>query len=283
MENIYRPYLMEIISRRDEAPGIVTLRLQFKNKEDEAKFAFKTGQFAEYGVFGEGESTFCIASSPTRFEKEKYIECTFRVVGKVTTALSQLSVGDTLGVRAPYGTPFPIEDWKGKNVVFACGGIALPPIRSVIWNLLDRKSEFGHVSIIYGAKSVQDLVYKDEIQQWENMQGVSMFKTVDPGGESAGWNGKVAYFPTVLEEYIKTQNNLSNTVFVVCGPPHVIGMCLKILEQNAVPSDSIFTTLENRMKCGVGKCGRCNVGGVYVCKEGPVFTATQVKKMLPDF
>lgn len=287
MENIYRPYLMEVVARKDEAPSIVTLRLKFRDPAEEAKFSFLTGQFAEYGVFGEGESTFCLASSPTQFEREKYIECTFRVVGRVTGALGRLNVGDTMGLRAPYGTHFPIEDWKGRDVVFATGGIALPPIRSVIWNLLDRKAEFGHITIVYGAKTVAELVYKDEIAQWEKMDGVTMISTVDPGGETPTWNGKVGYFPTILNEHLTALTakgaDLSNTVFAVCGPPVVIKITLRGLDGFNVPTDHIFTTLENRMKCGFGKCGRCNVGGVYVCREGPVFTATQVNSMLKDF
>jgi len=278
---------MEVVGRKDEAPSIVTLRLKFRDKCDEDGFSFFTGQFAEYGVPGEGESTFCLASSPTQFERDKYIECTFRVVGRVTGALSRLNVGDTMGLRAPYGRKFPIEDWKGRNVVFATGGIAFPPIRSVIWNLLDRRDEFGHISIVYGARTVDELVYKDEIAQWEKMDGVTMISTVDPGGQTPDWKGRVGYFPTILDEYLKSgvvkAADLSNTVFVVCGPPNVIKITLKVLEGFKVNPDMIFTTLENRMKCGFGKCGRCNVGGVYVCKDGPVFTATEVGRMLQDF
>lgn len=278
---------MEVVDRKDEAPQVVTLRLKFTDPEEEAKFSFLTGQFAEYGILGEGESTFCLASSPTQFERDKYIECTFRAVGKVTGALARLNVGDTMGVRAPYGSNFPIEDWKGKNVIFATGGIALPPIRSVIWNLLDRKAEFGHVSIVYGAKTVADLVYKDEIKQWEGMEGVTMISTVDPGGETPDWKGKVGYFPTILKEHLTkltaAGDNLGNTVFVVCGPPIVIKITLGVLAEFNVSTEAIYTTLENRMKCGFGKCGRCNVGSVYVCKDGPVFTATQINQMMPDF
>src|SRR3989339_1169141 len=286
MENIYRPYVMEVIKRKEEAPMVVTLRLKFKEKKDEERFSFQTGQFAEYGLLGEGECTFCLASSPTQFARDKYIECTFRIVGKVTSALGRLDVGETIGVRAPYGAHFPIESWKGKKIIFATGGIALPPIRSVIWNLLDRKNEFGQISIIYGAKTVADLVYKDEIKQWEDMSGVTMISTVDPGGETPGRQGKIGYFPTIMKEHlakiVADGGNIDDIIFVICGPPVVIKITLDILDSFKVNNDAIFTTLENRMKCGFGKCGRCNVGEVYVCKDGPVFTATQIKQMLPD-
>lgn len=287
MENVYRPSVVEVVERKEEAPSVVTLRLKFKESEEEKSYSFRTGQFAEYGILGEGESTFCLASSPTTFENEKYLECTFRVAGRVTTALSKLDIGKTMGLRAPYGNYFPIETWKGKKICFATGGIALPPIRSVIWNLLDRKSEFGHISIVYGAKTVEDIIYKDEIKKWESMDGVTMITTVDPGGETPDWKGAVGYFPTILDGHLKSlkekNENLLDTIYVVCGPPHVIKITLNVLEKYGISSDNIYTTLENRMKCGFGKCGRCNIGGVYVCKDGPVFTATQVKKMLNDF
>ena len=146
-------------------------------------FAFKAGQFGEYSVFGAGESTFCIASSPTR---EGYIECSFKAIGKVTTELREVNVGDTVGFRGPYGNWFPVDDWKGKDVVFVAGGIGLAPVRCVIWNVLDRRDEFGDVTIVYGARSVDDLVYKRELEEWGSRSDVKMVTTVDPGGRHDG-------------------------------------------------------------------------------------------------
>ncbi len=147
MENMYVPYMMRIEKITDEAPDIRTFRLKFMNSDDEKKFKFQAGQFGEYSVFGEGESTFCIASSPTR---EGYIECTFREVGRVTSALASREEGDVIGFRGPYGNTFPIDEWKGKNLIFIAGGIALPPLRCVIWNALDLRENFKDVSIVYG-------------------------------------------------------------------------------------------------------------------------------------
>ena len=162
-ENIYLPYLVSIEKITEEAPGVKTFRLKFKNEEDARNFKFKAGQFAEYSVFGEGECTFCIASSPTR---EGYVECTFREAGKVTSALAKLEEGETMGFRGPFGNTFPLDEWNGKNLLFIAGGIALPPMRCVIWNALDTRENFKDISILYGAKSVADLVYKHELKEW---------------------------------------------------------------------------------------------------------------------
>jgi sulfhydrogenase subunit gamma (sulfur reductase) len=273
--NIYMPYPMRIEKITNEAPGVKTFRLNFINAEDAGKFTFKAGQFGEYSVFGTGESTFCIASSPTR---EGYIECTFRQAGKVTSALSNCEEGDTIGFRGPYGNIFPLDEWKGKNLLFIAGGIALPPMRCVIWNALDRRADFKDITIVYGAKSVNDLVYKQELDEWKNRSDVNLVLTVDPGGETPEWKGEVGFVPSVVE---KTAPVAANTIAIVCGPPIMIKFTFPVLEKLGFTDETIYTTLENRMKCGFGKCGRCNVGKVYVCKDGPVFTYKQLKE-LPD-
>jgi sulfhydrogenase subunit gamma (sulfur reductase) len=276
-QNIYLPYLMKIDKVTYEAPGVRTFRLKFINEADENNFEFSAGQFGEYSVMGAGESTFCIASSPTR---KGFIECTFRQSGKVTTALSDCEEGSIIGFRGPYGNIFPIEEWKGKNILFIAGGIALPPVRSVIWNVLDLRKDYKDVSILYGARSVADLVYKHELAEWEARPDVNLVTTVDPGGETPDWKGQVGYVPSVLE---KMAPSPVNTIVVLCGPPIMIKMTFPVLEKLGFVSDQVFTTLENRMKCGFGKCGRCNIGSTYVCKDGPVFTYTQLKELPQEF
>jgi len=268
---------MNISDMIEEAPGVKTFRLNFSNEDEGKKFQFQAGQFALYSVFGYGECTFCIASSPTRRE---YIECTFRQAGRVTNALRELNIGDTLGFRGPYGNVFPIEEWEGKNLVFIAGGIALPPLRCVIWNCLDLRDKFKDVTIIYGAKTVTDLVYKHELKEWDARDDVNLVTTVDPGGETPDWTGKVGFVPTVVEQ---TEPSSSNTIAIVCGPPIMIKFTLPVLEKLGFKQDKVYTTLENRMKCGLGKCGRCNIGCTYVCKEGPVFTAEEISKMPDEF
>ncbi len=277
MENIYKPYLMNISDIIDEAPGVRTFRLNFLNEDEGKNFQFQTGQFALYSAFGYGESTFCIASSPTR---KDYVECTFRQAGRVTNALSELNVGDTIGFRGPYGNIFPIEEWEGKNLVFVAGGIALPPLRSVIWNCLDLRDKYKNITIIYGAKTVADLVYKHELKEWDARDDVNLVTTVDPGGETSDWNGKVGFVPTVVEQAAPSSED---TIAIVCGPPIMIKFTLPVLEKLGFKQEKVYTTLENRMKCGLGKCGRCNIGCTYVCKDGPVFTAEEIGKMPDEF
>ncbi|MCX7983378.1 MAG: FAD/NAD(P)-binding protein [Bacteroidetes bacterium] len=276
-KNVYKPYLMRIVKIIDEAPGVKTFRLQFLNEEEGKSFTFKAGQFAEYSVFGEGESTFCIASSPTRRE---FIECTFRQTGRVTKALAQKEEGDIIGFRGPYGNVFPIDEWKGKNLLFIAGGIALPPMRCVIWNALDLRDWFENITVIYGARSVADLVYKYELTEWSQRTDMKLITTVDPGGETPDWNGRVGFVPTIVEQ---EEPSSTNTIAIVCGPPIMIKYTFPVLEKLGFTPNAIFTTLENRMKCGVGKCGRCNVGPVYVCKDGPVFTYEQLLALPAEY
>ncbi|MDR3218085.1 MAG: FAD/NAD(P)-binding protein [Dysgonamonadaceae bacterium] len=275
--NIYLPYLVAIEKITEEAPGVKTFRLKFKNDEDARRFSFKAGQFAEYSVFGEGECTFCIASSPTR---DGYVECTFREAGKVTSALAKLEEGETMGFRGPFGNTFPLDAWKGKNLLFIAGGIALPPMRCVIWNVLDTRENFKDVSILYGAKSVADLVYKDELKAWDERPDVKLVTTVDPGGETPDWKGAIGFVPSVLE---KMNPSAENTIAIVCGPPVMIKFTFPVLDKLGFKPEQIYTTLENRMKCGVGKCGRCNVGKMYVCKDGPVFSRVALEALPAEY
>jgi len=241
------------------------------------KFTFRAGNFGEYSVFGEGESTFCIASSPTR---KGYIECCFRGVGRVTRTLAEKEVGDIIGFRGPYGNWFPIEQMQGKNLLFVAGGIGLAPLNSLIRNCLDLRDQFADISILYGARSVDDLVYKERLETWRQMKDVQTLYTVDPGGETPEWKGEVGFVPTVLKNMkLKPQN----TVVVLCGPPIMIKFVLMSLTELGFSPESAYTTLENRMKCGVGKCGRCNVGNQYICKDGPVFRCSDLEALPKEF
>ncbi len=276
-ENIYKPYLMEIDNIIEETPDVRTFRLKFKNLEEAENFSFKAGQFGEYSVFGEGESTFCVASSPTR---KGYIECTFRKAGRVTNALANLEIGDTVGFRGPYGNTFPIEEWEGKNLLYIAGGIALPPMRCVIWNTIDLREKYKDITILYGARTVNDLVYKHELDEWKNRPDIKLITTVDPGGQTPDWKGEIGFVPTVLE---KVSPSSDNTIAILCGPPVMIKFTMPVLKKLGFQDKDIFTTLENRMKCGFGKCGRCNVGKVFVCKDGPVFSYEQILELPEEY
>ncbi|MEE9591336.1 MAG: FAD/NAD(P)-binding protein [Thermodesulfobacteriota bacterium] len=277
MENLYLPHLMTIEDVYNEAPDVRSYKLVFNDQKLRDDFEFNTGQFGIYSAFGAGESTFCIASSPTR---KGFITCTFRRVGRVTNALADLNVGDTIGFRGPYGNWFPVDEWSGKNLLFIAGGIGLPPLRSVVWNCLDMRQKYKKVTIVYGARTVADFVYKNELKHWDERADVNIIQTVDPGGETPEWKGKVGFVPTVLEQAAPTADN---TIAITCGPPIMIKFVLQVLNNLGFSDEQIYTTLENKMKCGVGKCGRCNVGDIYICKEGPVYTAAEVKRMYSDF
>jgi NAD(P)H-flavin reductase len=275
--NLYTPHLMKIADHTNEGPGIHTFRLTFQDRETASSFSFKAGQFGEYSVFSQGECTFCIASSPTR---KDYIECSFQVTGKVTNTLSDMEIGDTIGFRGPYGNYFPLDTMTGKSIVFIGMGIGLAPVRSVIWNCLDLRDQFKDITIIVGARTADLLVYKKELEQWAQMSEVSFVKTVDPGGDPEGWDGKIGFVPTVVQEVAPSAED---AFAIVCGPPIAIKFTLPELINLGFPLDRIYTTLENRMKCGLGKCGRCNIGNVYVCKDGPVFTAEEIQQLPDDF
>jgi len=201
-------------------------------------------------------------------------------MGRVTSALSGLEEGNLVGFRGPYGNIFPIEEWSGKNLLFIAGGIALPPMRCVIWNALDWRERFKDITILYGARTTADLVYKQELADWAARPDVKLVTTVDPGGETADWQGEIGFVPTILE---KLAPKSDNTIAIVCGPPIMIKFTFPVLTKLGFAADAIYTTLENRMKCGIGKCGRCNVGKIYVCKDGPVFTYTQLQALPPEY
>ena len=274
-ENVYMTTTMTIASLRDETHDTRTLRLEFTDEAFKERFyqRYRVGMFGLYGLPGVGESTFCVASPPTWTD---HIECTFRRAGRVTGALWDREVGQGVTFRGPYGNFFPLDDWKGKNVLFVAGGIGLAPVRSVICNVLDRRDEFGKVTIVYGARTVADLVYTEELAAWPLSGNVEVVTTVDPGGETAEWEGKVGLVTTTLTELNPSP---ANCVVVLCGPPIMIKFTRAELTNAGFASADIYTTLENRMKCGIGKCGRCNVGSLYVCKDGPVFTVEQLENM----
>lgn len=276
-DNIYKPYLMEIENIIEETPDVRTFRLKFKNADEAEEFSFKAGQFGEYSVLGEGETTFCLASSPTR---KGFIECTFRKAGRVTNALANLEMGDTVGFRGPYGNTFPIEQWEGKNLLYIAGGIALPPMRCVIWNTIDLREKYKDITILYGAKTVSDLVYKQELKEWEDRPDIKLITTVDPGGQTPDWKGEIGFVPMVLE---KVAPSSENTVAILCGPPMMIKFTIPVLKKLGFQDKDIYTTLENRMKCGFGKCGRCNIGKVFVCKDGPVFSYEQILSLPEEY
>lgn len=277
MENIYKPDTMEVVEVRQQTRDVKLVRIKFRDPEKQANFKFNIGQFGIYSVFGVGESVFNICCSNTR----GYIEFCFRKTGRVTERMWDVEPGDTIGFRGPFGNSYPMKEWEGKNLVFVAGGIAMPPIRCAIQYALENREKYGKITIVYGARTVDDLVCKDELVEWAQYPNVDVLKTVDVAPpEGTPWDGRVDFVPTVLKDAGVTAEN---TVALVVGPPIMIKLSLPILSEAGIKDEDIFTSLENRMKCGLGKCGRCNCGSVYVCKEGPVFTQADIKNMPEDF
>jgi len=277
MESLYQPDLMEVLDVRRQTADVKAVRIRFRDEARAADFRFRVGQFGMFSVFGCGESTFNICSSSNWTD---FIEFCFRRTGKVTDALWSIEKGDTIGFRGPYGNCYPMDRWRGKNLIFAGGGIAMPPIRCAIWYALENRDEFGDITIVYGARKVGDLVFREELERWAGYDGVRVVSCVDPGGETPDWNGQVGFVPSVLE---KAAIPGDNSVALVIGPPVMIKFTLPVLAKMGLADRDIYTSLENRMKCGVGKCGRCNCGPLYVCKEGPVFTLEQLKQLPADY
>ncbi|MCL6558310.1 MAG: FAD/NAD(P)-binding protein [Firmicutes bacterium] len=279
MKNPYLPLLMRLVKNFVETEDklIHTFTLEFLNEEDEKSFQYLPGQFAEVSVFDVGEAPFGIASSPT---EPGHLKFSVAKVGVVTTALHQLPEGTILGVRGPLGNSYPIEEFKGKNLVVIGGGFAFTTLRSLVTYILhpQHRGDFGKLTVIYGARNPGLLLYKDELAEWEKRPDIELVTTIDHPVE--GWNGRVGFVPAVTKEVAPSAEN---AYVVVCGPPIMIKFTLPVLEELGFPPERIIMSLENRMKCGIGMCGRCNVGNKYVCKDGPVFTRAQLNQLPNEY
>jgi sulfhydrogenase subunit gamma (sulfur reductase) len=277
MENPYKPDLMEVAAVHQHTADVKSVRLRFQDPGRAQQFQFRVGQFGIFSAFGSGESTFNICSSSNWHD---YIEFCFRKTGRVTEALWSIDEGDTVGFRGPYGNGYPVEAWRGKDLIFLGGGIAMPPIRCAIWYALENREQYGNITIVYGARTVRDMVFVDELDQWEKHPGVRVVRCVDPGGETPDWKGEIGFVPTVFE---RSAVPADNAVALVIGPPIMIKNTIPVLARMGARMSDVYTSLENRMKCGIGKCGRCNAGPVYVCKEGPVFTFEELRALPMDY
>lgn len=266
------PQVGLITDIRQETPDVKTFRVV--SPEGGKLFEHMPGQCAMVSVPGYGEGMFSITSSPTNRE---YQEFSIKKCGSLTDQLHSLEVGDEITVRGPYGNFFPVEtELKGKNLLFIAGGIGLAPLRSVINYVIDNRENYGTVDIVYGARSADDLVKLQEIEDvWMKTEGINVHLTIDR--EQEGWEGHVGFVPNFVKELAFDNNKTC----LVCGPPIMIKFTLEGLKELGFSEEQVYTTLELRMKCGIGKCGRCNIGSKYVCKDGPVFRFDEIEE-LPD-
>lgn len=266
------PHLGVVTDIRIDTPDVKTFRVL--TPDGKKPFEHRPGQCAMLSIPGVGEAMFSITSSPTN---EEYMEFSIKKCGCLTDWLHMMDVGQNITIRGPYGKPFPVDtELKGKDLLFIAGGIGLAPLRSVINYVRAKRENYGSVQIVYGARSADDLVdYHEIIDEWMNDDGIEVNLTIDR--EQEGWSGHVGFVPN----YVKELNpDLKKTV-LMCGPPIMIKFTLAGLTELGFQKTQIYTTMELRMKCGVGKCGRCNIGNKYVCKDGPVFRFDELDE-LPD-
>lgn len=277
-DNCLLPLPATIQEITPETSDVNTYRITFDDPEVQVNWRNRPGQLAMLSLFGAGEAMFSISSTPTRRD---FLEFTIRKAGVVTKALHSLEPGGKIGVRGPYGNGFPYEQFKGRDILFVGGGIGLAPLRSLIDFVLDEqnRADYGKVEILYGARSYDDLCFKKDVfERWPKLPGCEVWTTIDR--EEEGWKGHVGFVPAYLEEIAPKGED---KVAVLCGPPIMIKFVLEGLEKLGFKDELIYSTLELRMKCGVGKCGRCNIGHKFVCLEGPVFNRVQIKELPPEF
>ncbi len=281
MQNPYLPFpvrIAEIITETEDR-NLKTFKFEFINPEDEDKFAYKAGQFGELSVTGQGEIPIGIASSPV---EKGFVKFTVNKVGLVTTHLHNMKVGDVMGIRGPLGNSYPWETLEGKNVLIIGGGFAFTTLRSSIIYMLhpDNRPKFKDIHVIYGARSPGMLLYKDELAEWEARDDINVHITVD-GTDDPDWKYNVGFVPTITEE--KAPPADSDTYAIICGPPIMIKFTQPVLDKLGYLHDNIIMSLENRMKCGIGICGRCNIGKEFVCKDGPVFTLSELTHIPKEY
>ena len=268
------PMLGVVTAIRTDTPDIKTFRVEAL---DGGKcFEHKPGQCAMLSIPGVGEAMFSITSSPTLKE---YQEFSIKKCGCLTTWLHHMDVGQQITIRGPYGKPFPVDDeLKGKDLLFIAGGVGLAPLHSVINYVLDKREDYGKVDIVYGSRSKDDLLDLEEIQsRWMHEEGVNVHLTIDRPQE--GWDGHVGFVPN----YVKELGFDPQGKVLVCGPPIMIKFTTQGLLEMGYDKTQIYTTMELRMKCGVGKCGRCNIGSKYVCKDGPVFRFDELGELPAEY
>jgi len=280
MDNPYLPYPVRIeqIVTETEDQKLKTFKLVFLNPEHEKKFTYLPGQFAELSVSGKGEIPIGIASSPT---ERGFLSFTVNEVGVVTTHLHLMKEGDVMGVRGPLGNGYPWKEMEGKNVIIIGGGFAFTTLRSSIVYMLhpENRPRFKDIIVVYGARSPGLLLYKDELATWERRDDIQMHITVDATTDP-DWKYNVGFVPAITKQKI---TSAENAIAIVCGPPVMIKFTQPVLEELGFPPERIILSLEMRMKCGIGMCGRCNIGDKFVCKDGPVFSLAQLKQLPPEY
>jgi sulfite reductase subunit B len=262
LANPYMPQMAKITKIREQTSDTKAFEFQFVDPKVRETFTYEPGQFVELSVFGIGEAPFGISSTPTR---KGFIELGIRNVGNLTNFIHQMKVGDTVGMRGPYGKGFPIETMKGKDVVIVAGGTGMFPTRSLINYIVDKRKDFGHVKILCGFRSPQELLFKDEFDTWKNMPNTEFLLSVDKGDET--WKGNVGVITTLFPKTTISPESYP----IIVGPPVMYRFVVKELLARNIQKHRIYVSLERKMQCGIGKCSHCVIGYKYTCIHGPVF------------
>ena len=267
--SIYLPTLAKIVEARPLTKLEKYLKIELPQG---VSLDHKPGQFVEVSLLGVGEAPISISSSPSR--SNGTFELCVRRAGDLTSVLHSMGPGDVIGVRGPFGRGFPIERFRGKDMLFAPGGLGLAPLRSLINQVMDERGNFGRVVILYGARHPSELLFTDELAAWAARDDVEVHLTVDRGDE--GWKGNVGVITTLFP---KIEIYARNTVAVTVGPPVMYRFVLMELLGKGIPEGNIWLSLERRMKCGVGKCGHCQINHLYTCQAGPSFSYAEIKHL----
>ncbi|KUO58266.1 MAG: hydrogenase [Gracilibacter sp. BRH_c7a] len=269
-QNVLIPQRGKIINIVEETSDTKTFSIS--TIDDKKPFDPQPGQLGMLSLGNVGEAIFSVTN-----KGENHIEMAIKAVGELTNALHEVEVGQEVGIRGAYGNGFPLDFCKGKDLLFIGGGIGLAPVRSLIMHCIRNRDDYGKLTVIYGARSKADLCFKEDLfENWPKVPNMDVFVTIDR--EEEGWDGHVGFVPSYVEELA-----LKPQVTVVCGPPIMIKFTLPGLQKMGYADTDIITTLEMRMKCGVGKCGRCNIGSKYVCLDGPVFTLAEMKDLPQEY
>ncbi len=260
VKDIYLPQLATI----EQARMLNQTELYMKIALDDGKLEYAPGQFVEVSVAGIGEAPISISSSPTQGDA---FELVIRRIGNVTNAIHAMEAGNKVGIRGPFGEgQYPAEQAKGKDLVFICGGIGLVPQRSFINYVLDNRDDYGEVVVLQGTRDPGQRFYTDELEAWAKRDDIVLLETVDKGDDT--WTGNVGVVTTLIP---KVELDWAKAEVFVCGPPIMYKFVLMALDEKNVPHEQIYLNLERKMKCGVGKCGHCQINQYYVCIDGPVF------------
>jgi NAD(P)H-flavin reductase len=269
--NPMRPLLGTLAGIADLADDIRLLEIELNGQH----FDYLPGQFAFVSAFGVGEAPFGLASTTAR---TPHLEFAINRIGTVTTALNRLEPGAVVGVRGPLGNSFPLDEMKGKDLLVLGGGIGGAPLRPVIHTVLDNRADYGDLTILWAARKPSLLVFADEYDDWQAAANTHLHLTVDEGDST--WTGNVGLITELLEQ---VGPSAENAMAIICGPPIMIKFVILSLSKMGFADEQLIMTLEAKMKCGIGKCGRCNIGEKFVCLDGPVFTYTQVSRFLESF